>query len=54
MQFIESLKSQIIRIILIIFGTDVLSPGREFSLSMDEGFDSDDVSERDSSDEGLT
>ena len=34
--------------------TDVLSPGREFSLSMDEGFDSDDVSDRDSSDEGLS
>ena len=35
--------------------TDVLSPGREreFSLSMDEGFDSDEVSDRDSSDEGL-
>lgn len=32
--------------------TDVLSPGGGLSLSMDEGFDSDDVSDRDSSDEG--
>ena len=36
----------------LFFGTDVLSPARDFSLSMDEGFDSDDASDRDSSDEG--